>query len=34
MRMMFEWIHPVTTADTTFGATESDIIGTRLDYNF
>jgi phosphate-selective porin OprO/OprP len=34
IRMMFDWIHPVTTAQTTFGATESDIIGMRFDFNF
>ena len=34
-RVMFDWIHPVTTADTTpYGATTSDIIGMRFDYNF
>jgi phosphate-selective porin OprO/OprP len=30
IRMMFDWIHPITSAETTFGATTSDIIGTRL----
>jgi phosphate-selective porin OprO/OprP len=34
MRVMFDWIRPVTTADTVFGATESDIIGMRMDFNF
>jgi phosphate-selective porin OprO/OprP len=35
VRCMFDWIHPVTSADSTpFGATKSDIIGMRFDYNF
>ena len=35
IRVMFDWIHPVTIAGTTpFGATRSDIIGLRFDYNF
>lgn len=34
IRMMFDWIHPWTTADTTFGATQSDILAMRLDWNF
>jgi phosphate-selective porin OprO/OprP len=34
MRMMFDWIRPVTSANTVFGSTESDIIGMRLDFNF
>jgi phosphate-selective porin OprO and OprP len=34
IRMMFDWIHPMTTAQTPFGATESDIIATRFDFNF
>lgn len=34
MRVMFDWIRPVTTAETVYGATESDIIGMRLDFNF
>ena len=35
IRVMFDWIHPVTIAGTTpFGATTSDIIGRRFDYNF
>jgi len=34
-RVMFEWIHPVTSADALpFGATESDIIAMRLDFNW
>lgn len=34
IRVMFDWIHPVTTAQTVFGATQSDIIGMRFDFNF
>ena len=34
IRMMFEWIHPVTSSETVFGATESDLLATRLDFNF
>jgi phosphate-selective porin len=34
IRMMFDYIHPITSADTTFGATNSDILATRLDFNF
>ena len=35
IRIMFDWIHPVTSGGTTpFGATTSDIIGMRFDFNF
>jgi phosphate-selective porin OprO/OprP len=35
IRVMFDYIHPVTAPGTTpFGATTSDIIGLRFDYNF
>jgi hypothetical protein len=34
MRVMFDWIHPWTTAETTFGQTSSDILGMRLDCNW
>lgn len=34
IRMMFDWIHPMTTADTTFGDRESDLLATRFDINF
>ena len=34
IRIMFDYIHPVTAPGTTpFGATTSDIIGMRFDYN-
>jgi phosphate-selective porin OprO and OprP len=34
IRWMFDWIHPVTSADTPFGATESDLIAMRFDFNW
>ncbi len=34
VRMMFDWIHPVTDGQTTFGKTESDLIATRFDFNW
>ncbi len=34
IRVMFDWIHPVTSEDTPFGATESDLIGMRFDFNW
>jgi phosphate-selective porin OprO/OprP len=34
IRMMFDWIHPWTTAGTPFGTTQSDILGIRFDCNF
>jgi phosphate-selective porin OprO and OprP len=34
MRVMLDWIRPITSANTEFGSTESDIIATRLDFNF
>jgi phosphate-selective porin OprO/OprP len=35
VRCMFDWIHPVTEVGTTpFGATTSDIIAMRFDFNF
>lgn len=33
-RIMFDWIHPFTTADTPFGTTSSNIIATRFDFNW
>jgi phosphate-selective porin OprO and OprP len=33
-RIMFDWIHPFTTNDTTFGATESDLLAMRFDFNW
>ncbi len=34
MRVMFDWIHPVTTAQTVFGATTSDLMAMRFDVNW
>lgn len=34
VRMMFDWIHPTTTGTAVFGATNSDILGTRFDFNW
>ncbi len=33
-RCMFDYIHPMTTAGSTFGATQSDIIAMRFDVNW
>ncbi len=33
-RVMYDWIHPFTTADTPFGTTSSDIIAMRFDFNW
>ena len=33
-RVMFDWIHPFTTSETTFGATESDLLAMRFDFNW
>ncbi|MFO0869250.1 MAG: porin [Pirellulales bacterium] len=33
-RVMFDWIHPTTTQATTFGSTNSDILGMRFDFNW
>jgi phosphate-selective porin OprO/OprP len=33
-RVMFDWIHPFTSTDTTFGATQSDILAMRFDFNW
>ncbi|MHB8862535.1 MAG: porin [Pirellulaceae bacterium] len=34
-RVMFDWIHPVTNLETKpYGATASDVIAMRFDYNF
>jgi phosphate-selective porin OprO and OprP len=34
VRMMFDWIHPITSADAVFGATNSDILASRFDFNW
>ncbi len=33
-RVMFDWIHPITSAGTTFGATNSDLLAMRFDFNW
>ncbi len=33
-RVMFDWIHPVTTSQTTFGKTKSDLLAMRFDFNW
>lgn len=33
-RVMFDWIHPFTTAQTTFGAVQADILAMRFDFNW
>jgi phosphate-selective porin OprO/OprP len=33
-RVMFDWIHPVTSSRTVFGATQSDLIAMRFDFNW
>jgi len=33
-RVMFDWIHPVTTDEAVFGAVQADIIGMRFDFNW
>jgi phosphate-selective porin OprO/OprP len=33
-RVMVDWIHPVTTSATTFGATDSDLLALRIDFNW
>lgn len=33
-RIMFDWIHPFTTADARFGAVQADILATRFDFNW
>ena len=33
-RIMFDWIHPVTSSAALYGATTSDILGMRFDFNW
>ena len=33
-RIMFDWIHPFTSSQATFGAAEADIIAMRFDWNW
>lgn len=34
IRVMFDWIHPWTSAETPFGARDADIVATRFDFNW
>jgi len=34
VRMMFDWIHPITSQQAIFGATQSDILASRFDFNW
>jgi phosphate-selective porin OprO/OprP len=33
-RVMFDWVHPMTSNNTTFGTTNSDLLMTRFDFNW
>ncbi len=33
-RVMFDWIHPMTSSQTVFGAQNADILGIRFDTNW
>jgi phosphate-selective porin OprO and OprP len=33
-RVMFDWIHPITTEDSVFGQTTADILAMRFDFNW
>ena len=33
-RVMFDWIHPFTSADSSLGAVQADILATRFDFNW
>lgn len=33
-RVMFDWIHPIVSSQTTFGAGEADILAMRFDFNW
>lgn len=34
VRVMFDYIHPVTSGDTVFGSTKSDFLAMRFDFNW
>ena len=34
VRMMFDWIHPITSQQAVFGATQSNILASRFDFNW
>ncbi len=33
-RVMFDWIHPITSSEAVFGATDSDLVAMRFDFNW
>lgn len=33
-RIMFDWIHPITSSDAIYGQTQSDILAMRFDFNW
>lgn len=33
-RWMFDWVHPITSSQTVFGDTESDLFAMRFDFNW
>ncbi len=33
-RVMFDWIHPITSSETVVGSTESDLLAMRFDFNW
>lgn len=34
VRMMFDWIHPITSQQAVFGDTQSDILASRFDFSW
>ena len=34
VRMMFDWIHPITSQQAALGTTQSDILASRFDFNW
>lgn len=34
VRILFDWIHPITSAETVYGSTNSDILAMRFDFNW
>jgi phosphate-selective porin OprO and OprP len=34
IRVMFDWIHPMTSTDAVFGNVDADILGVRFDWNW
>ena len=34
VRVMFDYIHPVTSSEAVFGSTNSDILAMRFDFNW